>query len=331
MVLDGARTVPEVGGLAGNALAGILVVLFVSWSAGSTGLRMAARLDHLTGMGNRKALEEALEAAVGATERARASACSCMDLDGFKQINDTLGHDAGDLVLQEIAERLHANTFEYDTAARMGGDEFAVVLRRLTDGRRRRRGARLRDALVRPIEIEGSPASSASASARRCAPSTAGPRPTCCGRPTPRCTAPSGTARASASTRRAPPEGAEESWARRGAAAGHRERPDQAGLPARALPGHRTHRDRGGAGSLGPLRRDRVPPSEFVPLAEETGLIRQLTQLTLRKALDEVKAWRDAGVDVPVSVNLSGRLVTDRSLPGVVEELLEERGLTGTR
>jgi EAL domain-containing protein (putative c-di-GMP-specific phosphodiesterase class I) len=72
-----------------------------------------------------------------------------------------------------------------------------------------------------------------------------------------------------------------------------------------------------------------VPPSTFVPLAEETGLIRQLTLLTLRQALDQAKGWREAGIDVPVSVNLSARLVTDRSLPGEVAALLTERGLRG--
>jgi EAL domain-containing protein (putative c-di-GMP-specific phosphodiesterase class I) len=72
-----------------------------------------------------------------------------------------------------------------------------------------------------------------------------------------------------------------------------------------------------------------VPPATFVPLAEEIGLIRPLTQLTLRKALDELVVWRESGVGVPVSVNLSGALVSDRTLPALVESLLRERGLAG--
>jgi EAL domain-containing protein (putative c-di-GMP-specific phosphodiesterase class I) len=72
-----------------------------------------------------------------------------------------------------------------------------------------------------------------------------------------------------------------------------------------------------------------VAPSEFVPLAEQTGLIRLLTQLTLRKALDEVKVWHVAGALVPVSVNLSAILATDRTLPAEVGHVLAERGLTG--
>jgi EAL domain-containing protein (putative c-di-GMP-specific phosphodiesterase class I) len=73
-----------------------------------------------------------------------------------------------------------------------------------------------------------------------------------------------------------------------------------------------------------------IPPSQFIPLAEQTGLICQLTHLTLRKALDQARAWRDAGVGVPVSVNLSAQLVTDRSLQAEVTAMLAERGLDGT-
>jgi EAL domain-containing protein (putative c-di-GMP-specific phosphodiesterase class I) len=73
-----------------------------------------------------------------------------------------------------------------------------------------------------------------------------------------------------------------------------------------------------------------VPPSEFIPLAEQTGLIRQLTHLTLRKALDEAQAWHAAGTPLPVSVNLSAWLVADRSLPADVAAMLAERDLSGT-
>ena len=120
---------------------------------------MAARLDHLTGHGQpeghwkRRSDTAVADAAQPGGDRV---AVLMLDLDGFKQINDTLGHDKGDLVLQEIGRRLHANTFEYDTAARMGGDEFAVVLRRLRDvDDVAAVGHRLRDALVRPIDVDG--------------------------------------------------------------------------------------------------------------------------------------------------------------------------------
>ena len=122
-------------------------------------LRAAARLDHLTGMANRKALDEALDDALDAESRPGESVAVLMlDLDGFKQVNDALGHDKGDLVLREIARRLYANVFEYDTAARLGGDEFAVVLRHLRDADDVASVAhRLREALTRPIDIDGIP------------------------------------------------------------------------------------------------------------------------------------------------------------------------------
>ncbi|SFC64793.1 EAL domain, c-di-GMP-specific phosphodiesterase class I (or its enzymatically inactive variant) [Nocardioides terrae] len=69
----------------------------------------------------------------------------------------------------------------------------------------------------------------------------------------------------------------------------------------------------------------------FVPPAEEVGLIRPLTVLTMRKALDEVLGWRRAGLGVAVSVNLSAQLVDDRSVPGLVEEMLQELRALGVR
>lgn len=92
-------------------------------------LLLQARRDPLTGLGNRIVLEEALRASV---RRARRSGgrgyVLLIDLDEFKPINDTLGHAAGDFVLQAVARRLLAATRSTDTAARLGGDEFVVIL-----------------------------------------------------------------------------------------------------------------------------------------------------------------------------------------------------------
>ena len=155
-----ASFVPAWAGVALTALGILLlaVALLVLRRQQST-LRRAARLDHLTGLANRKALEEALNLALDAAQSGNDTVAVLMlDLDGFKQVNDTLGHDKGDLVLREIARRLHANVFEYDTAARMGGDEFAVVLRNMRDVDDVAAIAhRLREALTRPIEIDGVP------------------------------------------------------------------------------------------------------------------------------------------------------------------------------
>jgi len=91
--------------------------------------------DALTGLPNRRALFNLLPQAVARTRRNQTSlALLFLDLDGFKQINDTQGHDAGDIVLREVASRLHECIRQTDTAVRLGGDEFTVVLENLVDG-----------------------------------------------------------------------------------------------------------------------------------------------------------------------------------------------------
>lgn len=88
-----------------------------------------ARLDGLTGLANRRMFHERLQSALAQRRRSgQVVALLCLDLDSFKQINDTHGHDAGDCVLKTVAQRLRANTREVDTPVRLGGDEFAVVV-----------------------------------------------------------------------------------------------------------------------------------------------------------------------------------------------------------
>lgn len=92
-------------------------------------LRWLSRHDPLTGLVNRVAFEESLQEALADNQRHGASAALLMvDVDGFKQVNDTLGHAAGDKILQEVARRLRSCVRPGDTIGRMGGDEFAIVL-----------------------------------------------------------------------------------------------------------------------------------------------------------------------------------------------------------
>jgi diguanylate cyclase (GGDEF)-like protein/PAS domain S-box-containing protein len=84
--------------------------------------------DPLTGLANRRLFQELLDAARARTERSgQPLAVAFLDLDGFKNVNDTHGHDAGDVVLSETARRLSAVVRGADTIARLGGDEFAIV------------------------------------------------------------------------------------------------------------------------------------------------------------------------------------------------------------
>jgi diguanylate cyclase (GGDEF)-like protein/PAS domain S-box-containing protein len=97
-------------------------------------IRSLAFYDPLTTLPNRRLLLDRLEQAITVSERVgRSGALLFIDLDQFKTLNDTLGHDIGDLLLIEVAKRLHASLRACDTAARLGGDEFVVMLEDLSE------------------------------------------------------------------------------------------------------------------------------------------------------------------------------------------------------
>jgi diguanylate cyclase (GGDEF)-like protein len=326
-----ASLLPTWSGLTGTALGLLLIVIaLVALRRQQSTLRAAAHLDHLTGMGNRKALEEALDAAVAAASRPGGDrvAVLTLDLDGFKQINDTLGHDKGDLVLQEVAHRLHANVFEYDTAARLGGDEFAVVLRRLRKADDVAAVAhRLREALIRPIDIGGMPRFiGASVGAAVYPDHGRSPAELLRG-----ADAAMYQAKRERGGVRVYDPGTVAGVAALGLAAELMTAIDTEQLELAFQPQFSISTGKIiGVEALARWNRPghgSVPPSEFIPLAEQTGLIHSLTYLTLRLALDEVQIWRDQGSDVPVSVNLSGQMAADRRLPEQVSAMLAERGL----
>lgn len=124
-------------------------------------LNRIAHYDVLTDLPNRVLLVDRLQAAIAAAKRSgRFLAVGYLDLDGFKEVNDRLGHAAGDLLLREIARRLQQMVRGVDTVARLGGDEFALLVgdlkspadcRELLD--------RILHAVERPAEIQGSAAS----------------------------------------------------------------------------------------------------------------------------------------------------------------------------
>ncbi len=104
--------------------AAAIAALSISHISAEAGLRDAAYRDSLTGLGNRRSFFEALEAQVAAGEQ---PAVLYIDLDGFKAVNDSLGHLAGDAVLRVAARRLFSVMRPTDELARLGGDEFAVL------------------------------------------------------------------------------------------------------------------------------------------------------------------------------------------------------------
>lgn len=125
-------------------------------------IRNLAYYDPLTHLPNRRLLQERLQQAIGsAGRRGNEGALLFIDLDNFKTLNDTLGHDMGDLLLQDVAQRLNHCVREEDTVARLGGDEFVVLLPNLSKDRdeaatlAQRLGERIRLALNAPYDLAG--------------------------------------------------------------------------------------------------------------------------------------------------------------------------------
>src|SRR4051794_5640527 len=140
----------------GIGLALLYAVLFRIVARASRRLRHLALHDALTGLPNRTLFHERVKRAVKGLRANRMVAVLLIDLDRFKEVNDTLCHDHGDELLEVIAERLRGALRHGDTLARLGGDEFAIVLSDLPHrGAAPELAARLHDALRRPFGLRG--------------------------------------------------------------------------------------------------------------------------------------------------------------------------------
>ena len=120
-------------------------------------LTQLALYDQLTGLPNRTMFHEKLTSALLQARRAKSEmALLFIDLDGFKTVNDTLGHGVGDQLLREVGKRLRISIRESDTAARMGGDEFMVILNNLHDRSQALLIAeKIINAINQPMQLDG--------------------------------------------------------------------------------------------------------------------------------------------------------------------------------
>ncbi len=134
-----AETAPAMAGALG--VGGMIILLLMRrLSRSSTELELAradaqyrALHDPLTGLANRAGFQDRLAQAVASLDQSKAKiALLALDLDRFKQINDTLGHESGDALLQQVAQRLQSVSRDGDTIARLGGDEFAIIQSSIT-------------------------------------------------------------------------------------------------------------------------------------------------------------------------------------------------------
>lgn len=121
-------------------------------------LGQLARTDHLTGIANRAQFELAVASEIQQAARTgEGFTVLCMDLDGFKEVNDEHGHAAGDAVLREVSSRLQTQLREGDTVARLGGDEFGIVMRRGTAEEALALCKRIVAAVEQPVKLPSGP------------------------------------------------------------------------------------------------------------------------------------------------------------------------------
>jgi diguanylate cyclase (GGDEF)-like protein len=285
-----------------------------------------ALVDHLTGLANRRALHHRLDEALA--EPGARAALLVLDVDAFKDVNDTLGHDAGDLVLRRVAERLEHVALEADLLARVGGDEFAVLLTGEQAGESGTVARRLRTLLEAPLEVEGLGLRLGSSIGIALAPRHAADA--------------TGLARRAdvamhlAKTRRTSvevyaPEHDRHSPARLALTAELHGAVEAAQLEVQYQPQAdvRTGAIRG-AEALVRWRHPEhglMPPAAFLPLAERAGLMGPLSLLVLEQAIADCARWRAAGHDLTVAVNLSVTNLMDPDLPAEVAALLRQAGL----
>jgi diguanylate cyclase (GGDEF)-like protein len=283
--------------------------------------RYEALHDALTGLPNRAAFMAEVSARLGGAGRC---AVILMDLDGFKEINDTLGHNVGDMVLREVATRLDAVVGEAEAVARLGGDEFAVIVAgdSLRD-RTETAAAGIAAALAGPILVDELTLEVGVSAGIALSPEHGSDAETLLQH--------ADVAMYAAKAGRSgavvySPE--RDSYSPRRLALAGELRPaiEQGNVQVYYQPKARLCD--GAVVAVEALVRWRhprhgfLPPDEFIPVAEATGVISPLTVHVLDSALAQCATWRESGRDVGVAVNLSVRSLLDADLPGRVSELL---------
>jgi len=292
-------------------------------------LRLAYE-DTVTGLPNRGMFSAQLAEAVEAYRQdGTPVAVLLMDLDRFKFINDTLGHHAGDLVLQAVAKRLRESLRESDKVARLGGDEFAILLAGGDLGRASAVGRMIQAILEDPIDLDGQPVDVGS----------------------------------SIGIAQCPAHGEDPGILLRHAdIAMYVAKRERSGVEI-----YQSHYDQNRAEHLSllsdlrraiaedqlllhyqpklDLRRGQIvgvealvrwhhpergmfPPSEFIPFAEQTGMIKHVTRWVIEAATRQCGAWLSSGMTLSVSMNVSSRDLLDRDLPQLFAAAARRHGVS---
>ena len=283
--------------------------------------------DVLTGLPNRALFRDRVKQALRIADRENQTvAVMLMDLDRFKEINDTLGHHHGDIVLQETARRLKGALRDTDTIARLGGDEFAVVLPHVPDPATIVLVAeKIHDALSVPFIVQGLSLDVGVSIGVAFFPGHGKDVDTLIQR----ADVAMYLAKTAQSGCEIYAEEKDQYTPSRLALVGElRQAIDNEEFVVYYQP--KVDLKTGAVSGVEalirwdhPLRR-LIGPQEFIPLAEHTGLIDPLTMYVLNETLKQAKEWRDAGHDLKVAVNLSARSVLDGDFPNKVSELLRK-------
>ncbi len=284
--------------------------------------------DSLTGLPNRVCFFERVVATI--VSPAVPFSILLMDLDGFKDINDTLGHASGDLVLQAFARRLTAAAPDGATVARLGGDEFAVLLPRAGSEAVAVAAARqFHASLDEPVEVEGV------AIEARCSIGIARwPEHANDEQSLVKCADVAMYAAKTAIGRIESYDSTRDEHTLKRLTLGAQLR---GAIADRDLLVHYQPKVRMSDGvTVGVEALVRwhhpehgmMPPDEFITVAERTGSIGALTEFVLRTALEQCHEWRRNGHELTVAVNLSVRSLLDTDLPAQIERLL---ALTSTQ
>ena len=290
-----------------------------------------ARHDELTGLVGRAFFLDRLDHALARAERVKwAVALMFVDLDRFKAVNDTLGHDAGDLVLRHVATCLQSSVRGADTVARLGGDEFMILMEEVEEAQAAGAAQRIEAALARPFGVLDHELSM----------------------------------RSSIGVAMFPRDGTTQAELRKAAdAAMYRAKldPDHgfrfftSDMSAAARERMELVEALGGAVERGELELEYQPQvdlvsgetvsveaymrwrrpghglleaARWVPAAESAGLIVAMGQWALRAACERVRSWRDAGHDdLRVAVNVGARELYPGDFPDSVRRLLDEYGM----
>jgi diguanylate cyclase (GGDEF)-like protein len=288
-----------------------------------------ALYDELTGLPNRTLFRDRIGQAILVARRERQQAAVLLlDVDHFREINDTLGHDAGDRLLQELSVRLRTLLRDSDTFARLGGDELGILLPSASVEDAVALAARVHESLEEPFGLLGLPVEVAASLGIAVYPEHGEDVDTLLQR--------ADVAMYVAKDAHAGTAAYDFAQDPNDAA-----RLTLAGELRRAIEGDelvvhfqpKAELDSGrivGAEALVRWQhpeRGLIPPDEFVPIAERTGLIKPLTRSVLASALEQCAAWNRAGHELHVAVNMTIPDLLDLDLPDRIHELLTATGV----